>query len=557
EEGRERETVKVVDFGIAKLRDPAGGGTLTQKGFQPGTVYYMSPEQCRGDDLDARSDVYSLGALCYELLAGTPPFVGETRTGVISKHLFDPPPPFPAEVPVAPALSAVVMRALAKDPAGRPADAGALGRELQAAEREDQEARASRAEEQRRQAEAEQQRLAQVEAEKQRLAEEAREREAEALRHAAEQQQRREAEAQRERQEEAAATRLKQEEADRRRREAEAEERRQRDSSAPPAIETLSVPHTPATPPDGSRKSAFDETVVPPERNRQGKLMIALIILFVVGAIAVAVALLKQGPPEPSAGGSETASGKQTGVPAAPTTGQQTTSPQTPPSGMVHVPGGEFTMGVNGSDGGDEYERPAHRVTLKPFFIDTYEVTNEEYEKFIRETDNLPPPTWTNKTYPAGTARKPVTNVGWDEARAYAAWAGKRLPTEEEWEFAARGTDGRRYPWGNVWQTGMANAGGATSGIAEVGTYKGTSPFGTFDMAGNVWEWTDSALKAYPGGQLPEKPASNAKVLRGGSYKSNQAQATATYRFGWRASGENSYAETGFRCARDINDSPK
>jgi formylglycine-generating enzyme required for sulfatase activity len=78
-----------------------------------------------------------------------------------------------------------------------------------------------------------------------------------------------------------------------------------------------------------------------------------------------------------------------------------------------------------------------------------------------------------------------------------------------------------------------------------------------FDMVGNAWEWTDSEMRAYPGGQLPEKPPSNAKVLRGGSYKSNRTQATVTYRYGWPASGADSYAETGFRCAKDIINSTK
>ncbi|MGB8509166.1 MAG: protein kinase, partial [Pyrinomonadaceae bacterium] len=130
---RERETVKVVDFGIAKLRDLASENTLTQTGAVVGTPYYMSPEQCRGESLDARADVYSLGALLYEMLAGTPPFSAPSVTGVIAKHLTEAPPPLPANLNVPPALEAVVMRALSKDPQARQADAADFAREIGAA----------------------------------------------------------------------------------------------------------------------------------------------------------------------------------------------------------------------------------------------------------------------------------------------------------------------------------------------------------------------------------------------------------------------------------------
>lgn len=168
------------------------------------------------------------------------------------------------------------------------------------------------------------------------------------------------------------------------------------------------------------------------------------------------------------------------------------------PQGMVYVPGGEFIMG-NAS--GDAFERPPHQVLVKPFFIDLYEVTCADYARFVEQTGYAPPPDWRDGQYPQGSARRPVTGISWDDAVAYAKWTNKRLPTEEEWEFAARGTDGRLYPWGNDWLAGMANA--DSGGPADVGAFKGVSPFGIYDMAGNVWEWTANDLRPYPGDSCP------------------------------------------------------
>jgi formylglycine-generating enzyme required for sulfatase activity len=207
-----------------------------------------------------------------------------------------------------------------------------------------------------------------------------------------------------------------------------------------------------------------------------------------------------------------------------------------------------------GRDNGvDEAERPEHQVKVEPFFIDTYEVTNEDYQKFVRATGHRAPMTWQKGTFPSDGQSKPVTGVSWDDANSYAQWAGKRLPTEEQWEFAARGTDGRIYPWGNSWQQDSANAAAASKGTTEVGSYKGTSTFGVFDMIGNAWEWTASDFRAYPGGRLPASvPSGELKVIRGGSYESTRAYATTTYRTGWPARGAKTYDQTGFRCVKDV-----
>lgn len=219
-----------------------------------------------------------------------------------------------------------------------------------------------------------------------------------------------------------------------------------------------------------------------------------------------------------------------------------------PPTGMVFVPGGEFKMGSNS---GDEHSRPEHYVTVGPFFMDITEVTNEAYKQFVDAAGYKAPPQWKDGTFPPDKERFPVTGVTWHDAVAYAQWAGKRLPTEQEWELAARGTDGRLYPWGAKWDTKMANAAGASRGLREVGQ-GGTSPFGLYDMSGNAWEWTASEAKAYPGGQDP-KSKLQLKVIRGGYFGSTASDATAVKRAYWGATGEADYGNTTIRCAKDIN----
>ncbi len=191
-----------------------------------------------------------------------------------------------------------------------------------------------------------------------------------------------------------------------------------------------------------------------------------------------------------------------------------------PPPGMAYVPGGEFMMG---SDTGDGFSKPAHTATVNAFFMDITEVTNEQYKKFIdANPSHKSPGTWVNGTFQAGKQKFPVTGVNWDDANAYARWADKRLPTEQEWEFAARGTDGRMYPWGPVWNPDLANADKQTNGMVEVGSRLGKSPFGLVDMSGNAFEWTSSEAAAYTNGNSFPPGTANSKILRGGYFGSSK-----------------------------------
>ncbi|MDO9117031.1 MAG: SUMF1/EgtB/PvdO family nonheme iron enzyme [Nitrospira sp.] len=263
---------------------------------------------------------------------------------------------------------------------------------------------------------------------------------------------------------------------------------------------------------------------------------------------------------------------------------------------MALIPSGEFRMGTaEGSDGLAD-EHPERLVFLHAFLLDRFEVTNEAYAAFVQSTGHRPPANnnpastiWDGATYPQAIAKHPVVNVSWDDAVAYCQWSGKRLPTEAEWEKAARGTDGRRYPWGNDWSWTKANSASYWAGqtiefqsgadweafwikgdgarlvkengikgeilTLPVGSFPdGASPYGIHDLAGNAAEWVQdwydpnyyrSAPLSDPRG--PERGA--IKSMRGGSWL-KPAISLRTSDRDWgimdsRPSG------TGFRCAKD------
>lgn len=212
---------------------------------------------------------------------------------------------------------------------------------------------------------------------------------------------------------------------------------------------------------------------------------------------------------------------------------------------MIFISGGQFMMG---RDGRDKFESPARSVTVHPFYLDRTEVTNQEYQKFVTASGRDAPAHWQGGKFPIAEANFPVVNVSWNDAQAYAKWAQKRLPSEAEWEFAARGTAGWAYPWGNDWRQGFANADHTQGGhISEVGCYpQGATPQGLLDMCGNVWEWTANGLVSYADGKKELAPG---KVIRGGAFDGPRELVTMTYRGVLPADAARD--KTGFRCARD------
>lgn len=218
---------------------------------------------------------------------------------------------------------------------------------------------------------------------------------------------------------------------------------------------------------------------------------------------------------------------------------------------MVLIPAGEVQLGTdNKTDLTFGTEADTRTVFVAAFYIDKYEVTNRQYAKFLSETGHRTPKFWEDPRLNAPD--QPVVGVNWEDAEAYAAWAGKRLPTAIEWEKAARGTDGRLYPWGHDYDPTRGNfddggsMDGSTDGYAmasaPVGSFtSGISPYGLHDMAGNVWEWVSDQS---------ETTDEKTYAIRGGSWTNGAGDTRTTVAYIYPAQCSDHSSSVGFRCVK-------
>jgi len=473
--------VTLTDFGTVK---PAEGTKITAPWMSIGTPEYMSPEQVSGLTIKPTSDIYSLGIICYEMLSGQVPFTGVTPH-VLHAHVYDPPPPLTELVPQIPeAVAEVIHCALAKKPARRFASAGEMARALSAA----------------------------VEAAGELLLE-------------------------------------------------AAVQEEQNRATIPLSGEPTPHPITPTGFPQRvvdlkAREEAIRRAVVA-ERERKtpiptekptplpgarrgfprwmtavGSILLVAGLLGVVGLVYRA--RMMPAKPIPAI------------LPTQEPVAKATIMWAKDSSVMVYVPAGDFYMGSSDSDASaDDDEKPMHPVYLDEFWIDQFEVTNTAFARFVEATGYQTGAekegrsrNWRNAA--EGKDDHPVVDVSWNDAVAYCEWVGKRLPTEAEWEKAARGTDGKIWPWGNDWDEDKANSKEAGPGhTTAVGSYPdGASPYGGMDMAGNAWEWV---ADWYQGDYYQTSPRSNPqgpnqgayRVVRGGSWALPQGLARCASRFGF------------------------
>lgn len=597
------EGLKILDFGLAKIKSGELLGSFVQaktSGLM-GSPFYMAPEQWSDEEPDARADIYSLGIILYQMLAGDVPFKGSSIPSIMKKHLTLPPPRFKSfGVDVPPQIEAVVRHALEKEIGARTASVEAFVSELReavasasavlkttgdsgamtghvdpnqtitaphvpaapttgVARKTGYETNfdphagtissAALDEQLQQQLSATGEAFRREQQEKERAAREELAREAEARRLS-------EADAVRRRAEDAEQLRKEREER-------EAKEKQQREQlervarQAEELEEKLARLSTSMT--SGSA-AVMDSAVIDPEvtrvqqratvaaagagsfaggrsaagwqqspatwpgaepKQKSPVLVVSLIVIIIMltgGGIAgyfilrsKPVVVTNTGPnPNPN-----------TGPPGNPT------SPATPKVDLAEIPGGTFQMGRGN---GPPQETPAHPIKVRPFFIDKTEVTNAEYREFVRDTNQAAPSHWNGTKPPFGQELWPVVNVSFDDANAFAAWRSKRdgvtyrLPTEEEWEYAARnGESADLYPWGKDWKDQRAVLDDVAPGA--VGSHpEGNNTWGVADLIGNAWEWTSSKVSAYPGNSATI-PASTKDwiTIRGGGFLSKTA----------------------------------
>ncbi len=481
-----KEVVKVLDFGIAKMLE-ANQPTeeqpvLTKQGMLIGTPQYMSPEQCMGRELEPPSDIYSIGIIAYEMLAGNMPFQSQSQMGFIAKHLRESPLPLRAVNPkVPPSIERVVMQTLEKEPRDRPATATELTRLLRQALRE---------------AEAHSDRSTLIEADP--------------------------------------VAKITQVYPDgvqtpqQQARHTEPEPKVPRETRGPRTQKEVDPPRV--------TRMTDDRLKPPPPKS---KLPIFAGGAGVAIALAVALYFAVFRTPDPKPQGND-----PTPTPVV----------VNPTGEMMLIRGGKMAMGSNE---GDADERPVHDVTVNDFYLDQYEVTNEQYAKCVAAGKCRAPANWTGGAFKPEESLLPVTHVRWSDADSYARFAGKRLPTEAEWEYATRGGDANKeYPWGPRWEEGAANVGRENVvRPAPVGSFRRDQVGGVFDLAGNVSEWVADDYKSYVAGE-PDKGCPGCKVYRGGNFVDEIRDSRATKRWSIFPDVPAPYDKSvlpkvGFRCAKD------
>lgn len=486
------EGVKILDFGLAKIKsgELLGSFVQAQTSGLMGSPFYMAPEQWSDEEPDARADIYSLGVILYQMLAGDVPFKGSSIPSIMKKHLTLPPPSFHSlGVAVPPAIEAVVRHALEKEVSARIDSIPNFLRELHAALNSSPVVAA-------------------------------------ALRETVAMDPNRTI---------ASITQP---------------EIKQADGFAGTAVQPPIAQQTnfgvsfdsiakteepPAVDPEVTRVQASSTNRQPGAPARSvgpGKQLIVdfspkrkgpppllfigagVFVLLLVGVGITAYLMLRP----------TTRADDPAPAPA-------TVTPPAAKAELLPVDGGTFLMGRKN---GPPQETPAHVVTVQPFRMDRTEVSNTEYADFVRETNHVAPSHWIENKPPFGQEMWPVVNVSFDDANAFAAWRSKRdgasyrLPTEEEWEYAARnGEQSDLYPWGSDWKATAAVLKAATP--APVGSRpEGKNKWGIFDLIGNVWEWTSSKASAYPGN--PAKVPSSVQdwvTIRGACYVSDPTKPDA------------------------------
>jgi serine/threonine-protein kinase len=456
----------LTDFGLAKIQ--GGDYKVTQSGVGVGTPDYMSPEQSQGLPVDGRSDLYSLGAMLYEMLTGQTPFDGDGGMSILIKHITEPVKP-PRQInPNLPIeVEQVIMKALSKDPNQRFQTAESMvaafaravgpigGRVVSVAAGIDKEEARAKAE----------------------------------------------------------------------------------------VDQSISIAPNAARRSDAAAPRSVFARIGGSIRSHWRMIGIGLIVVALGG-------LVLSGRLQLQSSGAVATSTAAIATPVSTDTLNV--------ADMALVPGGSFTMGATSGDAQAD-EGPMHIVTLDNFYIDLKEVTTAQFAEFAAASDYK---TDAERVGSATTWRKlntperqqlPVTQVTWNDAVRYCGYYGKRLPTEAEWEYAARGDTQRVYPWGNVFSDQAANTLELGAGQpVTVATHSSPSPFGVYDLSGNVQEWVRDwyASDYYARSSInnPAGPASGVqKVLRGGSFKTRSQFATTTTRGQANVTGRSD--DIGFRCA--------